>query len=64
MVMRIQAASMCDRAYGRAPPSVSLDVTRRLNDMSLAELLQLEAKLVAEQRMIDVTSETLSAQSH
>jgi hypothetical protein len=31
---RIQAASiLCDRAYGRAPQSVSLDVTRRLNDM-------------------------------
>jgi hypothetical protein len=53
---RIQAASiLCDRAYGRAPQSVSLDVTRRLNDMSLAELLQLEAKVVAEQRLIDLT---------
>jgi hypothetical protein len=52
---RIQAASiLCDRAYGRAPQSVSLDVTRRLNDMSLAELLQLESKLVAEQRLIDL----------
>jgi hypothetical protein len=53
---RIQAAGMiADRAYGRTPQSVSLDVTRELNDLSLAELLPLEAKLVAEQRMIDVT---------
>jgi hypothetical protein len=35
---RIQAAGMvADRAFGRAPQSVSLEVTRRLNDLSLAE---------------------------
>jgi hypothetical protein len=35
---RIQAASLvADRAFGRGPQSVSLDVTRRLNDLSLDE---------------------------
>jgi hypothetical protein len=38
---RIHAASLvADRAFGRAPQSVSLEVTRRLNDLTLAELLQ------------------------
>jgi hypothetical protein len=53
---RIQAAGMvADRAFGRAPQSVSLEVTRRLNDLTLDELRQLEAKLAGEQRLIDVT---------
>jgi hypothetical protein len=54
---RIQAASLiCDRAFGRAPQSVSLEVTRRLNDLTLDELRQLEARLAGEQQLtIDVT---------
>jgi hypothetical protein len=43
---RIQAASLvADRAFGRAPQSVGLEVTRRLNDLTLDELRQLEARL-------------------
>jgi hypothetical protein len=34
---------------------VSLDVTRKLNDISLAELLELEQKLIAERRLIDLS---------
>jgi hypothetical protein len=55
---RIQAASLtCDRAFGRAPHSVSLEVARRLNDLTIAELRELEAKLAGEQWLttIDVT---------
>jgi hypothetical protein len=57
---RIQAASLvADRAFGRAPQSVSLAVTRRLNDLTLDELRQLEAKLAGEQQLtIDVTPGT------
>jgi hypothetical protein len=43
---------------------VSLDVTKRLNELSLAELLQLEAKLTPEQRLIDNTPDTASASDH
>jgi hypothetical protein len=43
---RIRAASLvADRAFGRAPQSVSPEVTRRLNDPTLDELRQLEARL-------------------
>lgn len=53
---RIQAASLiADRTYGRAPQSVSLQVTAKLNQLSLAELAELEAKLGGQQRMIDIT---------
>ena len=54
---RIQAASLvADRAFGRAPQSVSLEVTRRLNDLTLDELRQLEARLAGERQLtIDVT---------
>jgi hypothetical protein len=53
---RIQATSLvADRAFGGAPQSVSLEVTRRLNDLTLDELRQLEAKLAGEQRLIDIT---------
>jgi hypothetical protein len=53
---RIQAALLvADRAFGRAPQSVSLEVTGRLNDLTLDELRQLEAKLAGEQLTIDVT---------
>jgi hypothetical protein len=52
----IQAASLiCDRAFGRAPQSLSLEVTRRLNDLTLDELRQLEARLASEGLTIDVT---------
>jgi hypothetical protein len=34
---------------------------KRLNDLSLAELRQLEAKLAGEERLIDLTPETSSA---
>jgi hypothetical protein len=51
---RIHAASLvADRAFGRAPQSVSLEVTRRLSDLTLDELRQLEARLAAEQLTID-----------
>jgi hypothetical protein len=55
---RIPAAGMVtDRAFGRAPQSVSLEVTRRLSDLTLDELRQLAAKLAGEQRLtIDVTA--------
>lgn len=60
---RIQAAGLiCDRAFGRAPQGVSLDVTRRLNELSISELRALEAKLAGEERLIDLWSaETSSA---
>jgi hypothetical protein len=60
---RIHAASLvADRAFGRAPQSVSLEVTRRLNDLTLDELRQLEAKLAGEQLTIDITpTETASS---
>jgi hypothetical protein len=46
---RIHAASLAaDRAFGRAPQSVSLEVTRRLNDLT-----QIEARLAGEQLTID-----------
>jgi hypothetical protein len=52
---RITAAGMiADRAFGRAPQSVSLDVTRRINKLSISELRALEARLESEQRLIDV----------
>jgi hypothetical protein len=51
---RIQAAGMvADRPFGRAPQSVSLQVTRRPNDLTLDELRQLEARLAGEQLTID-----------
>jgi hypothetical protein len=54
---RIQAASLvADRAFGRAPQSVSLEVTRRLNDLTLDELRQLEARLAGEQLTIDAVA--------
>jgi hypothetical protein len=34
---------------------VSLQVTAKLNQLSLTELAELEAKLAGEQRMIDIT---------
>jgi hypothetical protein len=60
---RITAAGMiADRVFGRAPQSVSLEVTRWLNDLTLDELRQLEAKLAGEQLTIDITpTETPSA---
>ena len=60
---RITADGMiADRAFGRAPQSVSLDVTRRLNELSISELRALEAKLAGEERLIDLWSaETSSA---
>jgi hypothetical protein len=39
---------VADRAFGRAPQSVSLEVTRRLNDLT-----QIEARLAGEQLTID-----------
>ena len=55
---RIQAASfVADRAFGRAPQSVSLEVTRRLNELTLDESRLLEARLAGEQQLtIDVTA--------
>jgi hypothetical protein len=45
---RIHAASLvADRAFGRAPQSVSLEVTRRLNDLTLDELRSLRRSLPA-----------------
>ena len=60
---RITAAGMiADRAFGRAPQSVSLDVTRRLNELSISALRALEAKLAGEERLIDLwPAETSSA---
>jgi len=57
---RIQAASLVsDRAFGRAPQSVSLDVTPRLNDLMLDELRLLEARLAGKRQLtIDVTPGT------
>jgi hypothetical protein len=49
-------SSIGDRAFGRAPQSVSLEVTRRLNDLTLDELRRLEARLAGEQQ---VTVETI-----
>jgi hypothetical protein len=61
---RITAAGMiADRAFGRAPRSVSLDVTRRLNE--LFELRAPEAKLAGEERLIDLwRAEVMSADDH
>ncbi len=54
---RIQAASLvADRAFGRAPQSVSLGVTRRRNDLTLDELRQLEVRLAGEQLTIDAVA--------
>jgi hypothetical protein len=48
----IQAASLvADRAFGRSPQAVGLEITRRLNDMTLDELRLLESRLVAGQRL-------------
>jgi hypothetical protein len=60
---RITAAGMiADRAFGRAPQSVSLNMTRRLNELSISELRALEAKLAGEERLIDLSpAETPSA---
>jgi hypothetical protein len=45
---RIHAASLvADRAFGSAPQSVSLEVMRPLNDLTLHELRQLEGGLPA-----------------
>jgi hypothetical protein len=53
---RVQAASLlADRAFGRSPQALGLELTRRLSDLSLDELRMLEARLVGEQRLtIDV----------
>jgi hypothetical protein len=60
---RVQAASLvADRAYGRCPQNVSLDVTRKLDELSLAELIQLEAKLTAEQHLIELRPEPVSTE--
>jgi hypothetical protein len=61
--VRVRAAGMvADRACGRAPTSVSFEVSNRRNDLSLVELRQLEARLEGEQRFIDYTpTEMLSA---
>jgi hypothetical protein len=62
---RIAAAGMvADRAYGRAPTSVSLQVTQKLNQLTLAELRELEAKLAGEQRFIDVTPSAPEPRPH
>ncbi len=54
---RIQAASLvADRAFGRAPQSVSFEVTRRLNDLTLDELRQFEARLAGEHLTIDAVA--------
>jgi hypothetical protein len=51
--VRVQAAGMvADRAYGRALTSVSFEVTKRLNDLTIEELRQLEGDrfLISRQR--------------
>jgi hypothetical protein len=54
---RIQAASLiCDRAFARAPQSVTLEEKRRLNDLTLDEMRQLEARLAGEQLTIDAVA--------
>ncbi len=41
--VRVQAAAVvADRAYGPALTSVSFEVTKRLNDLTIEELRQLE----------------------
>jgi hypothetical protein len=56
---------VADRAFERAPQIVSLEVTRRLNDLTLDELRQLEGKIAGEQLTIDITpTEILSANEH
>jgi hypothetical protein len=47
------------RTFGRAPQSVSLDVTRRVNDLSLDQLRQLEARLAGEQQIAGVTIDAI-----
>ncbi len=57
---RIHAASLvADRAFARSPQAVGLELARKLNDMSLSELRELEARLVADRRLaIDLTPST------
>ena len=44
---RIQAASLiADRAFGRSPQAVGLEMTRRLNEMTIEELRVLRAKYI------------------
>jgi hypothetical protein len=63
--VRVQAAGMvADRAYGRAPTSVSFEVARRLNDLTLDELRQLEAKRASEQQLTIDAVATPAADEH
>jgi hypothetical protein len=60
---RIQAASLvADRAFGRSPQAVGLELARKLNDMSLSELRELEARLVAEQRLAGDLTPSIAAE--